>query len=50
VKSTHAQKLYEAAQEPKRLEMIEEGADHARSQREHLQNVIDLSLEWLKNI
>ena len=47
VSSTHAHKLYEAALEPKRLEIIE-GADHVFSQREHLQKVIDLSLEWFK--
>jgi len=43
----HAQKLYEAAPEPKRLEIVE-GADHVFSQREHLNKVIDLSLEWFK--
>ena len=47
VPPTHAQKLYEAAREPKRLEIIE-GADHVFSQREHLKKVIDLSLEWFK--
>jgi alpha/beta superfamily hydrolase len=47
VSSTHAHKLYEAALEPKRLEIIE-GADHVFSQREHLQKVIALSLEWFK--
>jgi dipeptidyl aminopeptidase/acylaminoacyl peptidase len=43
----HAQKLYEAAPEPKRLEILE-GADHVFSQRAHLSTVIDLSLEWFK--
>lgn len=43
----HSQKLYEAAAEPKRLEIIE-GADHAFSQSEHLNKVIDLSLGWFK--
>jgi len=47
VPPTHAQKLYEAAQEPKRLEIIE-GADHVLSQRDQLKKVIDLSLEWFK--
>jgi len=47
VPPTHAQKLYEAAPEPKRLEIIE-GADHIFSQREHLHKVIDLSFEWFK--
>jgi dipeptidyl aminopeptidase/acylaminoacyl peptidase len=47
VPPTHAQKLHEAAPEPKRLEIIE-GADHVFSQREHLQKVIDRSLEWFK--
>ncbi len=43
----HSQKLYEAAAEPKRLEIIE-GADHIFSKREHLNKVIDLSLEWFR--
>lgn len=47
VPPTHAQKLYEAAPEPKRLEIIE-GADHVFSHSEHLKKVIDLSLEWFK--
>lgn len=47
VPPTHAQKLYEAAREPKRLEIIE-GADHVFSHREHLKKVINLSLEWFK--
>ena len=47
VPSTHAYKLYEAAPELKRLELLE-GADHAFSQPEHLEEVIDLSLDWFK--
>ena len=47
VPSEHAQKLYEAAPEPKRLEIVE-GADHVFSHRAHLNKVIDLSLEWFK--
>ncbi|MEM2210319.1 MAG: alpha/beta fold hydrolase [Nitrososphaerales archaeon] len=43
----HAKKLYEAASEPKRLEIIE-GADHTFSNMDHLKKVIDLSLEWFK--
>jgi len=43
----HAQILYEAAPEPKRMEIVE-GADHVFSQSEHLNKVIDLSLEWFK--
>jgi alpha/beta superfamily hydrolase len=43
----HSQKLYEAAAEPKRLEIVE-GADHVFSKSEHLNKVIDLSLEWFK--
>jgi len=41
----HAQKLYEAAPDPKRLEIVV-GADHVFSQTGHLNKVIDLSLEW----
>jgi len=47
VPPTHAHKLYEAAREPKRLEIIK-GADHVFSQRDQLKKVIDLSLEWFK--
>jgi len=47
VPPTHAQKLYEAAREPKRMEIIE-GADHVFSQRDQLKKVIDLSLEWFE--
>ena len=43
----HAYKLYEAAPEPKRLEIIE-GADHVFSQSKHLNKVIELSLTWFK--
>ncbi|MEM3725767.1 MAG: alpha/beta fold hydrolase [Candidatus Bathyarchaeia archaeon] len=41
----HALKIYEAAPEPKRLEIID-GADHIFSRAEHLDKVINLSLEW----
>ncbi len=44
---THAQQLYAAASEPKRLEILE-GADHVFSRSQHLNKVIDLSLEWFK--
>lgn len=44
----HAQKLYEAAPDPKRLEIVG-GADHVFSQPGHLNAVIDLSLEWFNN-
>lgn len=47
VPTEHAQKLYEAAPEPKRLEIVE-GADHVFSQSEHLNQVINWSLEWFK--
>lgn len=47
VPPTHAQKLYEAAPEPKRLEIIE-GADHVFSHSDQLKKVINLSLEWFK--
>ena len=43
----HARRLYEAAPEPKRLEIVG-GADHVFSRRDHLSNVIELSLEWFK--
>ncbi|HDS45651.1 MAG TPA: alpha/beta fold hydrolase [Methanomicrobia archaeon] len=39
--------LYEAATEPKRLEIIEY-ADHVFSRPEHLARVIELSVDWLK--
>ena len=41
----HALKIYEAAPEPKRLEIID-GGDHTFSRAEHLNRAIDLSLEW----
>ncbi len=41
----HARKLYEAASDPKRLELVE-GAGHVFSQREHLDKVIYLIMEW----
>ncbi|MCP8323362.1 MAG: alpha/beta fold hydrolase [Candidatus Methylarchaceae archaeon HK02M2] len=43
----HAYRLFEAASEPKRLEVIEE-ADHIFSKPQHLKKVIDLTLEWFK--
>ena len=43
----HARKLYEAAPEPKRLEIVD-GADHVFSNQAHLDTVIGLSLEWFK--
>lgn len=43
----HSQKLYEAAAEPKRFKIID-GANHVFSQSEHLNKVIELSLEWFK--
>jgi len=46
-KVARAQKLYQAAAEPKRLEMIE-GADHVFSKSEHLNKAIDFSLGWFK--
>ncbi|MEM3673766.1 MAG: YqiA/YcfP family alpha/beta fold hydrolase [Candidatus Bathyarchaeia archaeon] len=41
----HALKIYEAAPEPKRLEIID-GGDHTFSRVEHLDRAINLSLEW----
>jgi fermentation-respiration switch protein FrsA (DUF1100 family) len=41
----HARRLYEAAPEPKRLEIVE-GADHVFSKAEHLNRAIDLILDW----
>lgn len=43
----HAYKLYEAASEPKKLEIIK-GADHIFSQTEHLNKAINHSLTWYK--
>lgn len=47
VPAEQALKLYEAAQEPKRLEIIED-ADHVFSRPEHVARVIELSVDWLK--
>jgi len=43
----HARQLYEAAREPKRLELLP-GADHIFSRSEHLTRAIELSVEWFK--
>lgn len=43
----HAFKLYEAASQPKKLEIIN-GANHFFSNREHLEKVISLSIMWFK--
>ena len=43
----HAHQLYRHANEPKRLEIIE-GANHGFDKPEHLETVINLSIEWLK--
>jgi fermentation-respiration switch protein FrsA (DUF1100 family) len=43
----HAQRLYDAASEPKELEIIE-GADHVFSKSQHLNKVIDLRLKWFR--
>ncbi|MBN1454799.1 MAG: alpha/beta fold hydrolase [Methanomicrobia archaeon] len=48
VPAEQALRLYAAAPEPKRLEIIED-ADHVFSRPEHLTRVIDLSVDWLKN-
>ena len=47
VPAEHARILYEAAPEPKRLEIIED-ADHVFSRPEHVARVIELSMDWLK--
>lgn len=47
VPAEHARKLYEAAQEPKRLEILP-GADHVFSRSEDLNRAIELSVEWFK--
>jgi dipeptidyl aminopeptidase/acylaminoacyl peptidase len=47
VPAEQARTLYEAAPEPKRLEIIED-ADHVFSRPEHLARVIELSMDWLK--
>jgi dipeptidyl aminopeptidase/acylaminoacyl peptidase len=43
----HARLLYEAALEPKRLEILP-GADHVFSRNEHLSRAIELCVEWFK--
>ena len=45
VESAH--ELYANAEEPKRLEIIE-GASHSFDNAEHLERVIDLSMEWFQ--
>jgi alpha/beta superfamily hydrolase len=47
VPSYHAKDLYDSAQEPKRLEMIE-GADHRFTDPRDRGRMIDLSLKWFK--
>lgn len=44
---SHAKRIYEEAEEPKRLRLIE-GADHRFSQREHRQEAINLTLDWVR--
>ena len=44
----HAYELYEAAQEPKHIEIIP-GADHNFSKLEHRRVALDLCVEWIKN-
>jgi len=43
----HAYQLHRHAHEPKRLEIIE-GANHTLNEPEHLERVVNLSLEWFK--
>jgi fermentation-respiration switch protein FrsA (DUF1100 family) len=43
----HAYKLFKAAKEPKKLEIIK-GADHSFSNIEHLNKLIELSINWFK--
>ncbi|MEM3732644.1 MAG: alpha/beta fold hydrolase [Candidatus Bathyarchaeia archaeon] len=43
----HAYKLFKAAKEPKRIEIIK-GANHTFSNIEHLNKVVELSLSWFK--
>jgi hypothetical protein len=43
----HARQLYEAAREPKRLELLPR-ADHVFSRSEDLNRAIELSVEWFK--
>jgi dipeptidyl aminopeptidase/acylaminoacyl peptidase len=47
VPGEHAWQLYEAAREPKRLEIVE-GADHVFSRSDHLNRAIALCVEWFK--
>jgi len=43
----HAEHLYEAAQEPKQLEILP-GADHLFSRSDHLKRAVELSVSWFK--
>jgi dipeptidyl aminopeptidase/acylaminoacyl peptidase len=43
----HARQLYEAALEPKRLELLP-GADHVFSRIDHLKKAVELSVSWFK--
>jgi alpha/beta superfamily hydrolase len=43
----NAVEIYENANEPKRLEMME-GGNHVLSESEHLGRIVNLSLEWFK--
>ena len=43
----HAYQLYEKANEPKRLEIIQDG-DHAIRSPEHLNHIMNLSLGWFQ--
>ena len=43
----NAYTLYDNAQEPKRLEIIE-GGDHRFNDPEHVEKIVNLSLEWFK--
>ena len=47
VPAEQARTIYEAAPEPKRLEIIED-ADHIFSRPEHVAQVIELSVDWMK--
>lgn len=47
VPSDHALRLYGAACEPKRVEIVS-GADHSFTRPEHLDKVINLAVEWFK--
>jgi fermentation-respiration switch protein FrsA (DUF1100 family) len=48
VPAEHAYQLYEAAQEPKRLEVLP-GADHVFTQPAHRQRVWALCVEWMQS-